>query len=291
MTTASTIVNAMLSGALIGIFYALVASGFSMVWASMKLVNVAHAVLMLVASYSAIYLVNGMGLSWALTFVLVIPFVFVLGGVLYKFVLAHAYRTENFEMVSLVATFGLTIIFENILLYLFGPEVIGVTTAISGTLEFAGLRIGAIRLVSAVFALAATVGLYYLIYRTSMGRSVRAAWQDQEVAMLYGVNPDKVRVTMFAIATGLAGLAGVLLPAIRPISPAVHWDYIVIVFIIVIIGSVGSLVGTLLVGTSLGMIQSTLPLFMPSSWVTVVLYVVLLSFLLYRPEGLFEGWA
>lgn len=109
--------------------------------------------------------------------------------------------------------------------------------------------------------------------------------------MLYGVNPDRARIVMFGLATALAGLAGVILSAIRPVTPAVHWEYIVIVFIVVIIGSVGSITGTMIVGTIVGVIESTMPLFIPSSWVTVFLYVFLLVFLLYRPDGLFEGWA
>ena len=116
-----------------------------------------------------------------------------------------------------------------------------------------------LRIVGAVFALAATLVLYYIIYETPVSRSVRAAWQDQEAAMLYDGNPDRARVVMFGLATTLAGLAGVLLPAIRLIAPSIHWEYIIITFISVIIGSVGSIVGTMAVGTAVGIIESTLP--------------------------------
>lgn len=291
MVGTTTVVNAAASGALLGIFYALVASGFSMIWASMKLVNVAHAVLMFLAGYATLVVVERMAIPWLVALIVLVPLMFAVGAIVYRGILSYSYRTENFETVSLVATFGLAIVLENALLFYFGPETKRVNVAFGGIIEFAGIRLGTLRIIGAVFALLATVGLYYIIYRTSVGRSVRAAWQDQEVAMLYGVNPDRARIVMFGLATALAGLAGVILPAIRPITPAVHWEYIVIVFIIVIIGSVGSITGTMLVGTGVGIIESTLPLFMPSSWVTVVLYIVLLAFLLYRPGGLFEGWA
>jgi branched-chain amino acid transport system permease protein len=291
MVGTTTVVNAVASGALLGIFYALVASGFSMIWASMKLVNVAHAVLMFLAGYATLVVVEWYGVPWLVGLAVLVPMMFVVGAVIYQGMLSYSYRTENFETVSLVATFGLAIVLENALLYYFGPETKRVNVAFGGIVEVGGIRLDALRIIGALFALVATIALYYIIYQTSAGRSVRAAWQDQEIAMLYGVNPDRARIVMFGLATALAGLAGVILPAIRPITPAVHWEYIVIVFIIVIIGSVGSITGTMLVGTGVGIIESTLPLFMSPSWVTVVLYVVLLAFLLYRPDGLFEGWA
>ena len=291
MVATTTLANAVISGALLGIFYALVSSGFSMIWASMKLVNVAHAVLMFLAAYLTILVVNSYSVPWLVGLAVLVPLMFGVGALVYRGILSYSYRTENFETVSLVATFGLAVALENVLLYYFGPETQSANAGFGGIVEVAGLRLSTLRILGAVFALLATIALYYIIYRTSIGRSVRAAWQDQEVAMLYGVNPDRARVVMFGLATALAGLAGVILPAIRPITPAVHWEYIVIVFIVVIIGSVGSITGTMLVGTGVGVIESTLPLFIPSSWVTVVLYVFLLAFLLYRPGGLFEGWA
>lgn len=291
MVAPTTVVNAILSGALLGIFYALVASGFSIVWASMKLVNVAHAALMFFAGYLTIALVRGFGVPWLLALAVIVPLMFLVGGVLYQGVLSYSYATENFETVSLVATFGLAIVVENLLLWQYGPAQQKAPISFGGTLEIAGLRLSSLRLIGAVFALLATLTLYYIIYKTPIGRSVRAAWQDQEVAMLYGINPDRARIVMFGLATALAGLAGVLLSVIRPIAPSVHWDYIVIVFIIVIIGSVGSIVGTLVVGVGVGILESTLPILMPASWTTVVLYVILLGFLLYRPDGLFQGWA
>jgi branched-chain amino acid transport system permease protein len=291
MVAPTTVANAVLSGTLLGIFYALVASGFSMIWASMKLVNVAHAALMFLAGYLTITVVNSLGIPWIVGLVVLVPLMFVVGGAIYQGILSFSYRTENFETVSLVATFGLAIVVENILLYQFGPAQQSANAGFGGTLVLGGIRLGILRLVAAGFALVATLVLYYIIYKTPIGRSVRAAWQDQEVAMMYGVNPDRARIVMFGLATALAGLAGVLLPAIRPIAPAVHWEYIVIVFIVVIIGSVGSIVGTMVVGTAVGILESTLPILMPAAWTTVVLYVVLLGFLLYRPDGLFQGWA
>lgn len=291
MVAPTTVVNAILSGALLGIFYALVASGFSIVWASMKLVNVAHAALVFFAGYVAITLVSGFGVPWLLALAVIVPFMFLVGGVLYQGVLSYSYATENFETVSLVATFGLAIVVENLLLWQYGPAQKKATVGFGGTIEVVGLRLGSLRIVGAVFALLATLALYYIIYKTPIGRSVRAAWQDQEVAMLYGVNPDRARIVVFGLATALAGLAGVLLSVIRPIAPSVHWDYIVIVFIIVIIGSVGSIVGTMVVGVGVGILESTLPILMPAAWTTVVLYVILLGFLLYRPDGVFQGWA
>ncbi|MFB6187684.1 MAG: branched-chain amino acid ABC transporter permease [Halobacteriaceae archaeon] len=291
MVAINVVSGALIAGVLLGIFYGLIALGFSMVWASMKLPNVAHAALMLTASYGVVTLIQHYGLGWTLSSFIVICLMFMLGAALYYGILRHAYRTEEFETVALVATFGITIALENALSWFFGTSYTSVDVFLSGLTVIAGIRIHHLQVIAALLAIGSSVGLYFLIYKSSIGRSVRAAWQDQEVAMMYGVNPDNVRIFMFGTATLLAGVAGVILPALRPITPAVHWEYIVLTFIIVIIGSVGSISGTILVGTGVGIIRETLPLLMPSSWTIVILYIILLGFLLYRPSGLFRGWA
>jgi branched-chain amino acid transport system permease protein len=291
MVNSGVVAGAVASGILIGIFYALVASGFSMIWAAMKMVNVAHAALMVLAAYLAMTFVRFSGMDIFLTLVVLTPVMFILGGVVYKFVLSHSYRSENFETVSLVATFGLAIIAENVLLFAWGPTQRSLPSGYEGRLIVSGLRIGNLSLISAVIALVATGVLYYLIYQTGLGRSVRAAWQDEELAMLHGINPNRVRFVVFGLSTALAGIAGVLLPAIRSINPAIHWDYIIIVFIIVIVGGVGSIMGTLVTGFTLGVIEEVGPLFISSSWVPVLLYMILLVFLLAKPDGIFEGVA
>ena len=291
MVDSTVLLGAVVSGLLIGIFYALVASGFSMIWAAMKMVNVAHAALMVLAAYLAMAFVRYSGLDIFPALVILTPAMFVFGGLLYKFVLAHSYRSENFETVSLVATFGLAIILENVLLLIWGPTQRSLPSTYEGRQVVAGLRIGNLALMSAIIALVATGVLYYLIYQTGLGRSVRAAWQDEELAMLHGINPNRVRFIVFGLSTALAGTAGVLLPAIRSINPALHWDYIIITFIIVIVGGVGSIMGTLVTGITLGIIEEVGPLFISSSWVPVVLYAILLVFLLVKPDGIFEGVA
>ena len=291
MVASSVLAGAVVSGVLIGIFYALVASGFSMIWAAMKMVNVSHTVLMVLGSYLAIEFVRFSGLDLFAALAVVTPVMFLVGGLLYKFVLSHSYRSDDFEVVSIVATFGLAIVFENVLLSIWGPSQTALDSSYSGNLAFAGLSIENLSLISAVIALVATGVLYALIYRTGLGRAVRAAWQDETLAVLYGVDPNRVRFVMFGLATSLAGIAGVLLPIIRSVNPALHWDYIVTVFIIVIVGGVGSIAGTLVTGMTLGLIEEVMPLFMPTGWVPVVLYVILLAFLLLKPDGIFEGVA
>lgn len=284
-------VEAIVSGMLIGIFYALVASGFSMIWAAMKIVNVAHAGFMVLAAYVAINLQRALGFDIFAGLLVVTPLLFVVGALIYRFVLSYSYLSDDFEIVSLVATFGLAIVLENALQYQFGPEQQALASSYAGPLSAFGIDVGRIPVISAVIALIATFGLYYLIYQTGLGRAVRAAWQDEDLAVLHGIDPERARLIMFSLATALAGIAGVLLPAVRSVAPAIHWDYIIIVFIIVIVGGVGSITGTLVTGLVLGVVEEIVPLFIATSWVPVILYLVLLAFLLWKPEGLFEGVA
>lgn len=283
-----SLINAAVNGALIGIFYALIALGFTMVWASMRLVNVAHAALVVLSGYVAITISNTANVDVFLLLAIVAPTMFVFGMFLYRYVLSYAYQSDKFETVSIVATFGLAIVFENAMLLIFGPAQKGIPSAYAGRITMGSISIPTMRVIATVITLLVMVGLYMLLNETKTGRAVRAAWQDESLAVLHGINLDRTRTVMFGLSVSMAGIAGTLFPIMYSIQPAIHWRYIIIVFLIVVIGGIGNIVGTMIAGTLVGLITGVAPMFIPNKWVTVVLYLLLLGVLLYRPTGLFE---
>lgn len=284
----TSFLNAALNGALIGVFYALIALGFTMVWASMRIVNVSHAALVVLASYVALGVRDAANVDLFVLLAVVTPTMFVVGAVVYRFVLRYAYLADKFETVSIVATFGLAIVVENALLVAVGPEQRAIDSAYAGRLTIGAMSVPRMRVIATVITLVVAVGLYLLLNETKTGRAVRAAWQDESLAVLHGINLDRTRTVMFGLSVTMAGIAGTLFPMMYSIQPAIHWRYIIIVFLIVVIGGIGNILGTMIAGMLVGLITGVAPMFLPNKWVSVVLYVLLLGVLLYRPTGLFE---
>lgn len=284
-----SIVDAALNGLLIGIFFALMAAGFSMVWAGMRIVNVAHAALIVLAGYLAFTITRVLPLDIFTMVVIIGPLMFVVGVILYRFVISYAYLADSFETVSIVATFGLAIVIENITLWQFGPDYVAYSSSYAGRIELWEFTIPQLNLLAAGITLAALTGLYWLLYRTKTGRAVRASWQDESLAVLHGIDLERTRAIIFGVSVALAGVAGVLLPAMLTIQPGIHWRYIIIVFLIVVIGGIGNLIGTVIAGMLVGVIYGAAPLFMSNAWVPVILYLLLIGVLLFKPTGLFKS--
>lgn len=287
MVVSATLLSAIINGLLLGAFFALIAAGFSLVWASMRVVNIAHTALVLLAGYVAYSLSGFMDIVGIL--IVIPPVMFVLGITMYKLVVEPSYRTEQFEAVSLIATFGVAVILENVIHLIYGVDNLNVSSAYRATLSYAGVRIPSLRLLAAAIALVSLTALYLLMYHTKIGLAVRAAWQDQELAVLHGIEIDRQRAIMFGTAIALAGIAGGIFPTIFAMTPDVHWRYLVILFLIVIVGGVGSLVGTVVAGLFVGLTFTVLPLYVANAWVPVILYVLLGALLILRPTGLFAG--
>lgn len=284
-----TWVNAVVQGVLLGGLYALLASGLSLMFGVMRLVNLAHGALAVVAAYLALTVVEASGASPLLALLVVVPVMAGLGYALQRGVLNRAMRSG--PLAPLLATFGLAVVVESALLEGFSADVrsLSVPGLDTASLRLTdGLSIGAFPVLLLGAGIAAVVGLQLFLFRTAAGRRMRAVSQDGEAARLMGIDDRRVYATATAIALGLVGVAGVLLAVRSTFTPGSGGLTLLFAFEAVVIGGLGSLWGTLAGGMVLGVAQLVGAAVEPAYGVLTG-HIVFLVVLAVRPQGLFPS--
>ena len=281
-------VNAIIQGVLTGGLYALFACGLSLMFGVMKVVNLAHGDLAVVAGYVAIGIITVTHVPVLWSFLIVVPVMAVLGYVLQRTLIQGA--LDRGTLTTLIVTFGLSIVIENALLQFFTANSRAIGTGLS--LVRSSLTIGSqiqipyLLLVIFLVAVVVLLGLQYFLSSSSYGRLIRAVADDQEAAQLSGVNYRHVFGIAAGIAFGTVALAGISYGMYSQLDPTTGTDTILLfAFAAVVIGGLGSLWGTLLGGVVLGVAQQIGAQISISDEVLAG-YIVFLAVLVLRPQGL-----
>ncbi|WP_040167240.1 branched-chain amino acid ABC transporter permease [Microbacterium gorillae] len=280
------VVYAIIQGILLGGLYALFAAGLSFMFGVMRLVNLAHGALAVLAAYGALLLVRQGVPSPLLALVVVVPAMALLGYVLQRTVLQRT--LSDSPLPSLLVTFGLAVIIENVLLVTQSANQQRLSVGALDTASiplFGGLSIGVFPLLVLVFAVLALGGLSLLLRRSAFGRQVRAVSDDPGTVSLVGANPKHVYAVAAAIAFGLVAVAGVAGGVQSGFNPTSGGMLLIFAFEAVIIGGLGSLWGTLLGSVILGVVQ-TLAARVDSTLFQLAGHIVFLVFLILLPQGL-----
>jgi branched-chain amino acid transport system permease protein len=280
--------NAVVSGLLLGGFYAAVALGLSIAFGQLDIVNIAHPAFVIVGSYVAFMVNSRIGLDPVLIGLLFAPVFFLVGGAIYRVYYASFERTGQEALSGLAFFFGLMFIIEVLLIMTYGVDYRLVGAPYIG----ANWRIGPIdlplrMLVPFAVALAMTAGVYLYLSRTFTGRAILAVSQDRLALRLMGADPVKIKQLAFGLSIATAALAGALLIVIGPVEPSMNRLYIGRVFAIVVLGGMGSIGGTLVAALILGVAESFVATFYGPSWAPAVAFGILLVTLALRPQGLF----
>ncbi|MGH7075603.1 MAG: branched-chain amino acid ABC transporter permease [Stellaceae bacterium] len=285
-------VNIIIQGALIGGLYALFAAGLSLMFGVMRLVNIAHGDLIVLAAYIALVVVDTIGLSPFMSLIIVVPAMFVLGYVLQRGILNFTLGGDILP--PLLVTFGLSIIIENVLLEGFSAN--SQRLLLSGSFATSSLQItnelaiGWFPLLFFATAIVVIAALEWLLYHTALGRAFRATSDDAETARLYGVRNRHVYALATAIAMAVVSVAAIFLSIRTSFGPASGPTRLLYAFEAVIIGGLGSLWGTLAGGVVLGIAQSVGGKINPG-WQTLAGHIAFLIVLILRPRGLFPKTA
>ncbi|MBL0089858.1 MAG: branched-chain amino acid ABC transporter permease [Ideonella sp.] len=283
--------NTLLQGLLLGGLYALFATGLSLSFGIMRMVNVAHGDLIVLAGFGAVTAVQPLasvgGLAPWLTFVLVVPVMALIGYALQRLVLN---RTLGRDILSpLLVTFGLSIMLQNLMLAVFSADVRGLDTGALATASWnlgSSVAVGVLPLITTLCSVAVIVGLQWLFRRTALGRAFRAASDDPVTAQLMGIDHRHLYALALAIAGAIIALAGVFLVMRTTLSPTDGPARLLYAFEAVIIGGLGSLWGTLAGGMLLGVAQAAGSTLNPG-WGILAGHLVFLLVLMLRPSGLF----
>ncbi len=279
--------NTIMQGVLIGGLYAMFAAGLSLIFGIMRLVNIAHGDLIVLAAYLALVVVETFGLNPFASLLIVVPVMAALGYALQRFLLN---RTLGDDLLPpLLVTFGLSVIIQNGLLELFTADSRRLN---AGAIEVAtlpiadGLSIGVLPLIQFAAAVAVIGLLQVLFYRTALGRAFRATSDDQPVARLMGLNDQHVFALAMALSLAVIAIAGVLLAIRTNFDPSTGPARLIFGFEAVIIGGLGNLWGTLAGGIILGVAQAIGAKLDPG-WQILAGHLAFLAVLAVRPEGLF----
>ncbi|MGY1815499.1 branched-chain amino acid ABC transporter permease [Blastococcus sp. SYSU D00820] len=279
-------VNAVVQGLLLGGLYALVAAGLSLVFGVMRIVNLAHGVLAILAAYGALLLADELGWNPFLSLLVVVPVMAAVGYLLQRGLLDRALRGG--ELSPLLVTFGLAIVLQNVLLEVFSADSRRLDVGGLGTGGFRvadGLSIGWFPLLAALIGVLVIAGLGQFLARTRTGRAMRATSDDQEAARLMGIDNRRLYAVATAIALGTVAIAGVFLGARSSFDPAAGATTLIFAFEAVVIGGLGSLWGTLIGGVVLGVAQNVGAAIDPAYGVLAG-HLVFLAVLALRPRGL-----
>lgn len=284
----SYIIESVISGVLFGGIYALLSVGFGLTWGTMKVLNISHAVFAVLGAFTAYWLFVKGGLDPLLSLPLLALLLFFVGGIVYRLVIRPVTKAKDIIMASMVATFGVAIVVENVMSYFWRPDPRILKPSYTGTSFFIGeMAISKGPLIGFAMAIVAIALLYSFLHHTYTGKAVQATWQNPMGAALVGINPEHVSLITFGLSIASAGAAGVAMALIYAFYPSVQSVWTLFVFLVTIVGGVGSVIGTGLAGLLIGFIIGVCAAFLPFVWVNVLLFALLLAILLFKPEGLF----
>jgi branched-chain amino acid transport system permease protein len=284
---AGYLLQLMLNGLALGLLYALIAVGLSLIFGVMEIINFAHGELLMLGAFAMTFALPVVGLLYWPALAAAVVLAMLAGLVIYEILLARL-RPDEFER-SILITLGLSIILIHTVQYFFTATPRMVDTQYG----FTGIAIGSIRLtwtrvIGAGAAIVAFAGLYLMLRFTQFGRAMRAIAQNREAALLVGFRPRTVARNAMILATGLCGLAGAALAPIQLVTPYMGQFLIFKAFALVIIGGLGNIPGAVAAAVALGLIESWIGGFFNAAWQEGAVFVVMIVVLMLRQDCLFK---
>jgi branched-chain amino acid transport system permease protein len=280
-------INALVSGLLIGSFYAAVSLGIAIAFGMLDVVNIAHPGFVILGSYLAYILNTRLGIDPILVGLAMLPVFFLLGQALYQVFYLSFERRGRDPLRGLAFFFGLLFVAEVLLILVFGVDYRYVEAGYIGpTWKLGFVDLPLRLLVPCVMSLVLIGALQLFLSRTFVGRAIMAVSQDEQALRLMAVDPIRIKRIAFGISIATAALAGAFLIIIQPVEPSVGREYIGRIFAICVLGGMGSLPGMVVAAVLLGVVESLTSTFYGRSWAPAVAFGFLLATLAWRPAGL-----
>ncbi|MFP1630523.1 branched-chain amino acid ABC transporter permease [Zhengella sp. ZM62] len=277
--------NIVIVGLLLGGIYGLVSMGLNLIFGVVRIVNFAQGELVMLGMYGAYLSWYLLGLDPYLSALVVVPCLFVLGVIIQRFVLQPL---QNEPSMQIFATFGLLILFQNIVLAITRGTGYSVHSEVSRVvLSFDDINISLSRLIVLIMVILVAVGANWFLHSTMYGKAVRAVTQDRRSARLMGINVELAFMLTFGVGSALAGLAGVLLAPIYTLSPQIGGNFILAAFAVVVLGGLGSVWGAFFGGFIIGLIEAFAGYYLNPELKHAIWFLVFIAVLIVRPGGLF----
>ncbi len=275
-----------INGLSIGVAVVLMALGLTIIFGLLDVINMAHGEFYALGAYVGVTLM-ALGVNFWVVLLLVPLVMAPLGYMTERLFIQRVFHQKDRHILTLLLTFGLAIVLEDVYKLIYGPQALSVKTPIGGGSEVLGVFFPNYRLFLMAIGAVIIVGVWLLVYRTSLGAMVRAAAFDKDMASSLGVPVSHVYAGTFAFGVVLAGLAGVLLAPVYSVFPTMGKDFILLAFSVVIVGGLGSIKGALIAGLVLTQIQAISSLYISPSWTDPLVFAIMVVVLMIRPQGLF----
>jgi branched-chain amino acid transport system permease protein len=281
------LVQILLLGLALGGVYALMASGLTLIFGVMGIVNLAHAAFMTLAAYLAFFLFSRLGVDPILSVLITMPAMFVLGLVVFRLLFARLFAEPRARGMTVLLTFALALVLEGVMGFFFSNMYRSTTPSYAA----GAFLLGPWYLPEAQFYAALMsvliLGLLGLFLRyTRTGYAIRATMQNRAAAEVVGVDVARISMLVFGIGMALAGASGSMMSFLFTFYPGKHWEWIAILLSLVVLGGMGSLLGALIGALSLAVAAAYVSSFFGPTWSPVTFYLALFLILLVRPQGL-----
>lgn len=276
----------LLLGLVNGAFYAMLSLGLAVIFGLLGVVNFAHGALYMLGAFAAWFLLEKLGVNYWFALVLGPLAVGALGVVIERLFLKRLYKLD--PLYGLLLTFGLALIIEGVFRELFGAsgQSYPVPELLQGATNLGFMILPNYRAWVVLVSLVVCLGTWYLIERTRLGAYLRAGTENAALVQAFGINVPLMVMLTYGAGAALAGLAGVLAAPIIQVSPLMGSNLIIVVFAVVVIGGMGSIMGSILTGLGLGVIEGLTRVFYPEAS-SIVVFVIMVIVLMFRPAGLF----
>jgi branched-chain amino acid transport system permease protein len=275
-------------GLLLGGVYAMMASGLTLLFGVMRVVNLAHAAFILVASYITYLLFENFALDPIVSLVITMPLMFGLGVGVYLLLFPRIENSPRYVEMTVLLTFGLALVVEGLLTFIFTGTFRSVRPGYASTSVAIGdLFVPASQLYASLVSFALLIGLWAVLRLTKTGTAIRATMQNRSAAQIVGVNVRRVSSLAFGLGMALAGAAGSLLSFMFPFFPARHWQWIALLLALIVLGGMGSIKGAVVGALLLAVASAVVTNQIGPTWSPITFYLTLFVILLIRPQGLF----
>jgi branched-chain amino acid transport system permease protein len=279
----ANVVVAVLNGVIWGLIMALIALGLNMIFGLLHIINMAHGVLYMLGAVAAWYLIELTGNFWVA--LLLAPVVVGAFGLALERGLLRT--IEDQPIITIICTFGIMLAAQHLVFMTFGGTPQRINVPIEGRFQLFELQYPLMRVVIAAISIGVMIGLWFLLNKTKYGLWMRAVVQDREMAVAVGIPVNRVYMWTFVLGSALAAFSGVLAAPIVYVDFMMGREILIMAFIIVIVGGMGNLEGSVLAAIIISLIQGVGSLFVPPAMATVFALAFMIIVLLFRPQGLF----
>jgi branched-chain amino acid transport system permease protein len=279
------VVQAIVSGILIGGVYGLFSIGLTLILGVTRLTNFAHGEFIMLGMYLTYVAFTYFSINPYLSIVIVAPLMYLFGLVIYR--LLYRKVLSQSELVQIVLTVALSLVIQTAMMMIFTPNIRSISTPYAQTFYHLGpFFVNQAQLIAFLIVIACSIALSLFLTRTDLGKAIRATVDDREMALMIGINIQKIYALPVGLGSALAGVAGAVILTYFPLFPTVGATFLVMAFVSIVMGGMGSVMGALIGGMLVGITQQVSTVYLPYDLQNGTLFVLFITFLLFRPTGL-----